>query len=191
MSDASLRPAGEPRRGFFATAFAYLVGLFCLAVPTAAGVVTFLNPLRKKRQGGAPAGEFTRVANLDDLPEDGTPVRVPVLADRRDAWNYFPEQPVGAVWLRRTEEGQVLAFQGECPHLGCDITFVKAEGGQPGVFRCPCHENPTFDLQGTLLQVDSSSPRDLDALDVKIENNDVLVKFQEFTPGISEQIVKS
>jgi menaquinol-cytochrome c reductase iron-sulfur subunit len=191
MSDSSLQGAGEHRRGFFATAFAYLVGLFCLAVPTAAGVVTFLNPLRKKERAGPATGEFIRLATLDDLPEDGTPVRVPIVADRVDAWNYFPAQPVGGVWLRRTGPHDVVAFQEDCPHAGCDLKHEPAAGDQPPMFLCPCH-GASFDLDGKRLQEDSPSARDLDELDVDIRNGDeVFVKLENFHTGIPEKIVKS
>ena len=92
------RQSGENRRGFFGQAVAVLCGGVALLVPAAVGVASFLNPLRQKSQ----SGQFMRLASLDVLPDDGTPRKVPVIADRTDAWNTYPAEPIGAVFLRRT-----------------------------------------------------------------------------------------
>jgi hypothetical protein len=52
----------------------------------AAGLLTLLDPLRRK----AGISGFVHVTSLSALPEDGTPRRFPVIADRVDAWNKFP-----------------------------------------------------------------------------------------------------
>ena len=40
-----------------------------------------------------------------------------------------------AAWLRRTEEGEFVAFAVNCTHLGCPVNWIP--GGQ--LFLCPCH----------------------------------------------------
>ena len=90
-------PSTRNRRGFLAKAVAIVCGAAALAIPAAAGVAAFLNPLRQKSQGG----QFMRLASLDAMPEDGTPLKVPVIADRTDAWSRFPAEPIGAVFLCR------------------------------------------------------------------------------------------
>ena len=67
------------------------VGGMAYLSPLAAGTVPFLNPLREKSQ----TGEFLRLASLENLPEDGTPQKIVIVADRTDAWNRFPDEPVG------------------------------------------------------------------------------------------------
>ena len=42
------------------------------------------------------------VTSLDSLPPDGLPHQFAILANRIDAWNKFPNAPVGAIYLRRT-----------------------------------------------------------------------------------------
>ncbi len=111
----------DSRRGFLEKATAIACGAVALATPVAAGVVTFLNPLRQKSQGG----QFMRLASLDTIPEDGTPLKVPVIADRTDAWSRFPAEPIGAVFLRRSG-GSVEALQVICPHAGCSINYDAA-----------------------------------------------------------------
>jgi Rieske Fe-S protein len=175
---------GETRRGFCGQAAAVVFGAVGLLIPVATGVAAFLNPLRQKSQGG----QFLRLASLDVLPADGTPRKVPVIADRTDAWNRFPAEPIGAVFLRREGE-RVEALQVLCPHANCSINFESSPKG--GKFFCPCHA-ATFDLSGKRTDATSPSPRNMDTLAVEIRNkNEVWVKFENFRMGIAAKIVQS
>jgi Rieske Fe-S protein len=157
---AKPRPA-EGRRGFFGKCWAIFCGGAALGVPVGAGVAAVLSPLREKAQGG----QLMRIALLENLPDDGTPGKFPVIADRWDAWNHFASEPVGAVFLRKTASHQVQAFQVVCPHAGC---FVGYEAGKKG-FYCPCH-HASFDLAGKRTDARSPSPRDLDTLECQVRN---------------------
>lgn len=176
--------SGGNRRGFLAKSVAVLAGGAAIAVPAAAGVVTFLNPIRQKSEGG----HFLKLATLDLLPPDGTPLRVPVIVERTDAWNRFPKEPVGAVYLRRIDNG-VLALQVFCPHGGCAINFDE----KTKCFACPCHAQPHFDLDGKRAGgAKSFSPRDMDSLEVDIrDQSEVWVKFQTFLYGITQKVAQA
>jgi nitrite reductase/ring-hydroxylating ferredoxin subunit len=158
-------------------------------VPAAIGVVTFLSPLRPKSRSGqnSASGRLRKLATLDLLPADGTPVIVPVIDVRDDAFTRMPPAPIGRVFLRRTgqREKPVAAFQAKCPHAGCDLVF-DASGGQPR-FICPCHSTPSFGLDGVRLDADSGSPRDMDELEeVEIrDGNEVWVRFEKYRQGIA------
>jgi menaquinol-cytochrome c reductase iron-sulfur subunit len=52
-------------------------------------------------------------------------------------------------------------------------------------FHCPCH-NSQFDLDGST--TNKKPPRGLDTLEVKVEGNDVLVRYQTFIAGRHEKI---
>jgi len=172
--------AGDRRRGFVIKALALGSGGLAYVVPALAGIVAFLNPLKQKSQ----AGQFLRVASLDLLPEDGTPQKVSIVSDRTDAWNRFPNEPIGAIFLRRTEGGQVEALNVICPHAGCSVQYQP----QNGKLFCPCHA-ASFALDGKRLDATSPSPRDLDTLDVEIRNGtEVWVRFQNFRTGIPEKV---
>jgi Rieske Fe-S protein len=162
-------------------AAAIVCGGVAMFVPAVAGIVAFCNPLRQK----SPSGQFMRLASLDVLPEDGTPQKVSVIADRTDAWNHYPKEPIGAVFLRRVGK-KVDALQVVCPHAGCSINFdASAKGGK---FFCPCHA-ASFDLAGKRTDATSPSPRDMDTLEVEIRNkNDVWVKFQTFGLGTATKV---
>ena len=168
----------DQRRGFITKVFAILIGAAAYLPPAAAGAWVFLNPLRQKGQGG----KMFFLATLETLDE--VPKKFPVIADRTDAWNRFPNEPVGAVYLRKTAEDQVQAIHVVCPHAGCSVQY-QAEGDQ---FFCPCH-SANFDLSGARLDETSPSPRDLDTLDVEIrEGSEVWVKFVNFRTGTPEKI---
>jgi Rieske Fe-S protein len=176
----------QERRGFLAKFFAIVGGGAALLVPTAIGAVSFLNPLfGKKKQ----TGEAYKLATLDVLPEDGTPMKFSVIAERTDAWNRYPNESIGAVYLRRAgkKDGkvEVEALQVICPHAGCSIMYESGEKG--GKFYCPCHQ-ASFDLAGKRTDQVSQSPRDMDTLETEIRNgNEVYVKFQAFVTGTSQK----
>ena len=188
-ADAAPRPAAStapvaqerPRRNVLAAAAAIFVGAIIGLIPFAAGLATFLDPLLRRR-GQADKGEgrpFRRVATLDLLPSDGTPVQVPVIADLTDAWNREANQPVGAVYLRRTEKG-VECFNAICPHAGCFVGYAQ----ERDVFQCPCHTS-SFKLSGERI-MPSPSPRDMDKLAVKedmLKKGEVWVQFVNYYPG--------
>jgi nitrite reductase/ring-hydroxylating ferredoxin subunit len=188
-------PATEPqRRGFLAGIAALAIGGIVGLVPMGAGLLVFLDPIFKKRAkaGGAEGGEedsrpFLRVAAVDALPPDGTPVQVPVIADLTDAWNREPNQPVGAVYLRKTAAG-VECFNAICPHAGCFVGYAADRK----VFQCPCHTS-SFQLDGSRI-MPSPSPRDMDPQKVDEEklkqNGEVWVQFVNYYPGHAEREAK-
>jgi menaquinol-cytochrome c reductase iron-sulfur subunit len=173
------------RRSFLAKLFAIVGGGIALLVPTAVGLASFLNPLRQKGQ----SGDF-KLTTLETLPEDGTPMRFPIIVQERiDAWSHYPHESIGAVYLRRLKSNdgkpRVQAMQVICPHAGCSIAYEPGEKG--GKFYCPCH-GANFDLAGARTDQKSESPRDMDALEAEIRNgNEVWVKYQAFVVGIAEK----
>jgi menaquinol-cytochrome c reductase iron-sulfur subunit len=185
----------DERRGFIASLIAAVAGGIAGLAPLAAGLRMFASPLlpRAGDKGGDSSREgkgkkpFLRVASLDSIPNDGTPVQVPVIADLVDAWNKLPHQPIGAVYLRKAADGTVACFNAICPHAGCFVGFAA----ERKVFQCPCHTS-AFTLEGTAIQP-SPSPRDMDALEVdrqRLDQGEVWVRFTSYLPGKTEQVEK-
>jgi menaquinol-cytochrome c reductase iron-sulfur subunit len=175
-------PSPDNRRDFLATCAAIGFGAVALAVPTLTALAAFFNPWRQK----SAAGKWIRAASLAALPE-GKPQRCPIVADRADAWNSFPAAAIGAVFLCRGENNDVLALQSICPHNGGCVSFDAAKN----CYYCPSH-GALFDAQGRRLDQKSVSPRDLDALEVEVRNgNEVWVKFEKFQDGLPQKIVKT
>jgi Rieske Fe-S protein len=184
-------PSLHERRGFIGKITALLAATVALLTPAAVGIVAFLNPLRQKSQ----IGGFIRLTNLEAVPEDGSPQKFSVIADRTDAWNFFPNEPIGAVYLRRTGKDRVEAMQVICPHAGCSIMVEKKVSGTISekvpdtFFFCPCH-GAGFDLSGKRLDATSPSPRNMDSLEVEIrDNSEVWVKYQKFITGAANKMV--
>lgn len=73
----------------------------------------------------------------------------------------------GPVYLRRTEEGALVAFSGVCTHQGC--TVAPSRHG----FRCPCHAS-TFDLEGRPQGGPAQAP--LRRFEVKVEGRSAVLR---------------
>jgi menaquinol-cytochrome c reductase iron-sulfur subunit len=173
----SIDPDNRARRSFLKEASAIAIGGIAGLTPLAAGLAVLMDPLT--REGAE--GQMVRLTTIEALPDDGIPRKFPVLSSRIDAWNRFPDAPIGAVYLRRTGEKTVEALNVVCPHAGC---FVDYKGS--GYF-CPCH-NSSFGLDGKIADPKSPSPRGMDVLQVEIRNEkEIWVKFQNFRTGHPEK----
>lgn len=172
----------ETRRGFGVQLAALVTGGVAFLTPLVVGLFAFLDPLRRR----ASAAAWVRLGAIDAVPADGIPRAFPVVMDRADAWNRFPREPVGSVYLRRTADGQVTALNAICPHAGCFVDFHAAVGR----YQCPCHDS-RFRPDGVRIGPDCPSPRDLDALELdaaRLAQGEVWVKFQNFRAGKAEKI---
>ncbi len=166
------------RRAFLAKSLTVVTAGVVVAVPLVTGLVTILSPLGK----GARSEIKVRLASLDDLPEDGTPRRYDVVAERKDAWTLHPEKRLGSVYLRRIADGGVVAFNTSCPHAGCSVGYQAEKEG----FFCPCHES-LFGLDGGIVG-ESPSPRPLDTLEIdaeKLAAGEVWVTFVNYKTGVA------
>lgn len=181
-TSASLPKHDPPRRNFFAEVASVLIGGLVGLVPLAAGIAFFMDPLLRKRSSmrGQTEDGYLSVAKLSDLPTDGTPLRFSIIADKIDAWNLFKQQTIGTVYLRNVE-GNVIAFNDVCPHLGCKIDYKSSNNS----FFCPCHAS-AFALDGK--KTNPIPPRDMDGLTVRVTDGEVWVKYQNFKRGCAEQI---
>lgn len=186
---ASPAPAPADRRTFVSLLSGVALAGFAWLTPLVSALAALLYPLRQRGVGGEPV----RMTSLDSLPADGTPRRVPVIAPRVNAWT-TSQQPVGAVYLRRTGTGDVMALQVVCPHAGCTVDYqpvLPGAGQQAGGYVCPCHK-AAFDLDGRRLPGANPSPRDLDQLEVEIRAGDqVWVHFQTFLLGTPNKVATS
>ncbi|MCG8583768.1 MAG: Rieske 2Fe-2S domain-containing protein [Pirellulales bacterium] len=174
-------PEESPRRNFLVSTWAIIIGAIVTVFPFAAGLGVLFDPLRRK----AAKAESIRITTLDALPDDGVPRAFPVIDTRVDAWNLYPPEAIGSVYLKR-DAGQAkpVAWTTVCPHLGCAVDF-KADARE---FQCPCHVS-AFDLNGNTLT--GPSPRGLDSLEVEVrDENEVWVKYERFRSGITAKTVE-
>jgi menaquinol-cytochrome c reductase iron-sulfur subunit len=171
-SNPPLAPPVE-RREFLKCAACAVLGGGAILGPIAAGVTVLVHPLRLK---GPPVE--SKLTMLDALPVGGPPKLFQIITERRDAWTEFPAQAIGAVFLLRKSETEIVAFNAACPHLGCAVDFRE----EKRAFYCPCHDS-TFAQSGEVVGT-SPSRRGLDTLEVEIRGREVWVKFFNFKPGI-------
>jgi len=193
-SQAESQDDAMPRRGFLSRFLAGFVGAVAGLVPFVTGTIFFFDPLLRKRAAGSPGqggvekdaqGFINLKVKPESLPEDGTPQLVKVYDDVVDAWNKFPNQEVGSVWLSRGPDGDVRAFSSICPHLGCAVDFRQANRD----YYCPCHQS-AFTLSGE--KKNEIPPRSMDSLQVKLDaQQSIWVKYEKFRATIPEKVVIS
>lgn len=174
-------PAENPRRNFLVATWAVILGGLVTIFPFAAGLGVLFDPLRRK----SAKAESLRITTLDALPDDGVPRAFPVINTRVDAWNLYPPEAIGSVYLKRgAGEPLPVAWTSVCPHLGCAVDF-KSDARE---FQCPCHVS-AFNVDGQTLT--GPSPRPLDTLEVEIRNeNEIWVKYERFRSGISAKTLE-
>ena len=174
-------PRDAARRDFLKVSVASGIGACAVGAPVCAAVRLVSAPVFAEGS----RGKFYPLATLDSLTEQ--PQKFSIVDDKKDAWTTLPQQKIGSVFLRKVGD-TVQAFHSLCPHAGCMIQVGIQKNPQTKVeeelFYCPCHV-AYFDLNGGRL--DSVSPRNMDALDVKIEEGRVLVQFENFTFGIANK----
>ncbi len=195
-ADAPTNVESPPRRGFLVQLTAATIGTIVGLVPTLTGLLFFLDPLLRKRQtlkaagrDGAPSGVikdadgFIKMAiTVDALPDDGTPQSFTVYDDKVDAWNMFLNHPIGTVWLRKRENGEVVALNTICPHLGCSVEYSPPDKD----FYCPCHLS-AFELSGE--KKNPIPPRGMDTLKLKPDTgNEIWIKYETFRGTVTEKI---
>jgi menaquinol-cytochrome c reductase iron-sulfur subunit len=183
-----------PRRNFLVGFFAAVIGGLVGLVPLAAGLATYLDPIRRTR----PKGLTVPLTTLDAIPDAqaGTVLigQFPVIYDRTDAWNLYPDERIGSVYLVVPQgSDKIKALNTICPHLGCAVDTQKTAGGGTK-FYCPCHTS-SFSLDGERI-LPCVAPRAMDELECKVEPAEggrlnVSVVYQSFQPGLAEKKAKT
>lgn len=158
---------------------AVLIGGVVGLIPAGSGLFFFLDPILRKSRGAG--GGLLRGPNAAELPADGTPVRVTLRSDIVDAWTVYRDRVVGSVYLRMMPNGQVIAFNDTCTHLGCKVDYQAADKR----FFCPCHQS-AFGLDG--VPKNPTPPRKLDELDTEIKDGVVWIRYKNFRTATPEKV---
>jgi Rieske Fe-S protein len=110
--------------------------------------------------------DWLAAAALHDLP-DNEPTAVTLSVLRLDGYREAIERRT--IFLVKTGESGVAAFDARCTHLGCLVGWDP----QARVFRCPCHGG-VFDPAGAVM--DGPPPERLRTIAAKVDGNRVLVQ---------------
>jgi Rieske Fe-S protein len=121
---------------------------------------------------------WTELGALDEFAE-GQLVKKNVIVSQEAGWGKFQSQR--SVWITRKGDS-VKVFSGVCPHLGCSVN-TRADK-----FICACHGSE-WDSEGATLA--GPTPRGLDTLEVRVDNNKVNIRYQNFKQGVTSKEVLS
>lgn len=198
-SAAHNTPAQEPpRRSFLMEAAAAVIGGIVALVPLAAGVMTYLDPLRRVK----PKASAVPITTLDALPDVSQGDKFigiyKITANRQDAWNLYPNEPIGSVYLVGTKgkdgKTEIKALNATCPHLGCFVDKVDQPNDKYS-FYCPCHTS-AFQSNGERV-MPCVAPRGMDVLECVVSPPAadgkivVSVAYQNFQPGLTDKKPKT
>jgi cytochrome b6-f complex iron-sulfur subunit/menaquinol-cytochrome c reductase iron-sulfur subunit len=154
------------RRSFLGVISGVIVGGIAAILGVTIGRYTITPALANSSED-----EWTDIGSIAEIPES-QPVRRNVIVSQNAGWGRFSTERL--VWVIR--EGQSLVvFSAVCPHLGCTVN-VRAEG-----FVCACHSSK-WDAMGQ--KISGPTPRNLDVLEHRIENDLLKIRYRNFRQGI-------
>ena len=110
--------------------------------------------------------DWLAASALHDLP-DNEPTAVTLSVMRLDGYRQALERRT--IFLVKTGESEVAAFDATCTHLGCHVAWDP----QAQVFRCPCHGG-VFDRTGAVKDGPPSEP--LVKIATRVDGNRVMVQ---------------
>lgn len=168
-------PAGS-RRSFLGV----LLGVASATVGALLGIPVvryLLYPLTS----GSTASDWSDAGSLLEVTASPVPVSRTLHLKGRDGWQETESSPT--VYLIRKGD-TVQALSAICPHLGCTLPWDASRNA----FVCPCHGG-VFGPDGA----HRSGPprRGMDALQTKVTNGNVTVKYQTFRLDVPNKEVTS
>jgi len=110
--------------------------------------------------------DWLAASALHDLP-DNEPTAITLSVMRLDGFRQALERRT--IFLVKTGESEVAAFDATCTHLGCLVAW----DGQGQVFRCPCHGG-VFDRTGAVKEGPPAEP--LVKMATRVDGNRVMVQ---------------
>ena len=117
---------------------------------------------------------WTAVGTAAEARNAKAPLRRTLELEVRDAWQETLSKQV--VYISESG-GDLKVLSAACPHLGCSVSWNEQESQ----FVCPCHGG-RFASDGQYRS--GPPPRSLDALDTKIVDGKVMVRYQQFRPNV-------
>ena len=110
--------------------------------------------------------DWLTASALHDLP-DNEPTAVTLSVMRQDGYREALERRT--IFLVKTGESEVAAFDATCTHLGCLVAWDR----QGQVFKCPCHGG-VFDRTGAVME--GPPPDGLVKVATRVDGNRVMVQ---------------
>lgn len=109
----------------------------------AAGIITpmirfAIDPMLKASGGG----DKVAVGNVDEFGPE--PKRVDFKVHTKDGW--YESESTMTAWVRKLEDGSILALSPICKHLGCTVDW-NTDPNHPNQYYCACH-NGRYSVNG-------------------------------------------
>lgn len=114
---------------------------------------------------------WSNIGKIDEFASLTAPAKRLIKVEQRDAWRKIISEK--AVYVLPPKDGTVRILSPICPHLGCSIPWNEAKQE----FICPCHV-AVFAMDGT--KISGPAPRSMDALDSKVDDGMLKVRYQYF-----------
>lgn len=152
-------PADTPRRRFLSSITTGILTAIGGVLGVLGGGAVLSSTVRRQE-------DWLTASALHDLPDnEPTPVTLSVM--RLDGFRESLERRT--IFLVKTGESDVVAFNATCTHLGCLVAW----DAQGQVFRCPCHGG-VFDRTGAVME--GPPPEGLATVATRVEGNRVMVQ---------------
>ncbi len=161
---------GEESRRVFLASVAKAIATFVGVVVGLPSLAYLGGPLARKDMAHWVAAGALNTFALGD------PKLVAVTISRQDGWRTVSE--ARTCWVKVTDAGEVIVFNGRCTHLGCAYGWQSQAGN--GRFVCPCHDG-TYSADGAVLG--GPPPRGLDELESRVDGDQLIVLYQDFRLG--------
>jgi menaquinol-cytochrome c reductase iron-sulfur subunit len=115
-----------------------------------------------------------------DLQVTDKPLTRTVLVEQVDGWRKTISEKI--VYITKDSAGQLSVLSAVCPHLGCSVQWQDPKKA----FICPCH-SAQFEANGT--RTGGPAPRGMDALESRIVDGHLQVRYQYFRQLVSTKEV--
>jgi len=161
LSSQNGRAPDEISRRRFLEKLCLGLGSLCaaiLAIPVVGFVVA---PIFRRT-----TGKWVGVGKITDF-EIGKTVNVTITDPSPLAWAGITAR--SALWLRRVNETEFIAFSVNCTHLGCPVRWLA----DADLFMCPCHGGVYYS-DGTVAA--GPPPKPLIRYEVRTANGQVQIK---------------
>jgi menaquinol-cytochrome c reductase iron-sulfur subunit len=129
-----------------------------LGIPIVGFVVT---PIFRKT-----TGKWVSVGKISDF-QIGNTIKIDITDPSPLPWAGITAK--SALWLRRVNENEFIAFSVNCTHLGCPVRWLA----DADLFMCPCHGGVYYE-DGTVAA--GPPPKPLIRYDVRTANGQVEIK---------------
>jgi len=151
--------ADAPRRRFLSSITTGILSVIGGMLGIISGGAVLSSTVRRQE-------DWLAASALHDLP-DNEPTAVTLSVMRLDGYRQALERRT--IFLVKTGESEVAAFDATCTHLGCHVAWDR----QKQVFRCPCHGG-VFDRTGAVK--DGPPPEPLVKMATRVDGNRVMVQ---------------